>query len=74
MKQLRCEGPDCSLLTERARFEYENDLYLGRCLCHEACVILDRRQSLQVSSPPALVKVESEADLDSHQPPLLVGI
>lgn len=44
MRELRCEGLWCELLTERARVEHWDELEDGRCLCAEACARLDRRR------------------------------
>lgn len=58
MKRLRCEGPDCCLLTERAKMLHESDLHFGRCLCAEALAMLDqvghapRDRSRALSSGP----------------------
>lgn len=48
MTHLRCEGPTCEVLTERARAEHWDDLLDGRCLCAEACARLDRRRVVRL--------------------------
>ncbi len=44
MRQLRCCGPRCSILSKAARLEYELDLLAGRCLCREAVERMDKRK------------------------------
>ena len=42
MRQLRCCGPRCSILSKVTRLELELDLLAGRCLCREAVEQMDR--------------------------------
>lgn len=58
MRELRCEGAWCELLTEQARLQNWDELVEGRCLCAEACARSDRRRR----PPSSLLAVRAAVD------------
>jgi hypothetical protein len=69
MKQLRCCGPRCSILSKETRLEYELELLAGRCLCREAVERMDRHR-LAVAGAVRQFPASTVLSSPSSEPPL----